>query len=212
MSDAFDFSTLTNDTSLDFGEWDNWQEQEDFPPALPEGTYRGKVDKIRSADVREDGYLGTVVDLRVVGGAYDNRTVTWQRISNKPREEGNRASMLTDLLQSAGVRGTAPRSNQEYGAALNHICETATPVTFSVGWRGFCSVCYETKLVELTGASSASEAKMVASTDVKKEASKFATKAKSSRSFPNGQDVMSCPTCGNEVRAQVQIRKFLARR
>ena len=83
-----------------------------------------------------------------------------------------------------------------------------------IDWRGFCTTCYENKLRELTGAADLAAAKTQATPDQKKQASKYATKAKNYRGFPsttNGAraDSFICPVCKDEVRAQVNIQRFI---
>jgi hypothetical protein len=123
--------------------------------------------------------------------------------------------MMLDMVKCSGL-AQAPHSNKEFYAVLLGLKERGAGATFGTqfDWRGFCTSCYESKLMTLTGAESAEVAKTAATPAQKKEASKFATKAKNSRGFPTNagggkDDTFICKDCKNEVRAQVQIQRFL---
>jgi len=123
--------------------------------------------------------------------------------------------MMLDLVKSAGI-AQAPRSNQEFFVALKGLKERGPGASFStqIDWRGFCTTCYDKKLMALTATMVGEAAKAVATPEQKREASKYATKAKNYRAFPtnaNGlkADSFICQDCKDEVRAQVNIQRFI---
>ncbi len=216
MSDELNFSDEQLETQQSF---DDWEPAPEFAPPPPAATYRTYLSEIREAkefEARVGKRLTATIDLRIVGGQYDDRAITWQRVSNAEmqRRNGKTSSMMLDMIKSAGI-AQAPRSNREFYQVLQSLKDQGPAKSFGtqIDWRGFCTTCYEKKLMELTGLS-VDNAKANATPDQKKEASKYATKAKGYRSFPttnNGgkADSFICNDCKNEVRAQVNIQRFI---
>lgn len=214
------FSDEPLNIEQDFNEWEPAPE---FAPPPQAGTYTVYIDQIRSEEQFEVPTVGVrykvVVDLRIVGGEYDNRTITWQRFSNKEvtrKATGKRSSQLLDLVKAAGMK-QPPRSNNDFHLVVNRLKDLGPGATFMVqiDWRGFCTPCFEKKLMELTHTATPDDAKHVADGDQRNEASNFATKARNYRGFPvagvnQRKDSFICEGCKNEVRAQVQIQRFLA--
>jgi hypothetical protein len=217
MSDEMNFSDDPIETQQSY---DEWEPAPEFAPPPVAGTYRTYVSEIREAkefDAKNGKRLTATLDFRIVGGQYDERAITWQRVSNAEmtRSNGKTSSMLLDLAKSAGI-AQAPRSNKEFYTVIQGLKDRGPGASFStqIDWRGFCTTCYENKLKELTGTQTLDDAKAAATPEQKKAASKFATKAKNYRGFPstnNGAraDSFICPVCKDEVRAQVQIQRFL---
>ncbi|MFA5352629.1 MAG: hypothetical protein WC291_00200 [Thermodesulfovibrionales bacterium] len=215
------FSDEPIDVQQDF---DNWEPAPEFAPPPPAGTYQTYLSEIRDekeGDTPVGKRLTAVVDLRIIGGDNDDRAITWQRVSNRESEyQGKRRSQMLDLLKCAGV-AQAPRSNREFSVALHSVHDRGkgAPFKTQIDWRGFCTTCYEKRLMELTGGETVEIAKSLASNlsqEQRKALGKFATKAKNYRAFPamdgdkaGRKDTFICPDCGDEVRAQVNISRFL---
>ena len=206
-------------------DFDEWEPPPEFAPPPEAGNYSTYLSEIREEDEYEitqpDGVkskrLRATVDMRIIGGEFDDRAITWQRVTNGEyvrKSDQKRTSMMMDLVRSAGVSQT-PNSNAQFSKALHYLKDQGPAAMFKtqIDWRGFCVNCYERKLMEMTGAGSPQEAKDRAGSDGVKEASAFATKAKNARAFPQGaggrrKDSLICPECGQEVRAQVRVIRF----
>jgi|WetSurMetagenome_2_1015567.scaffolds.fasta_scaffold11627_5 hypothetical protein len=211
------FSDEPIDSQTDF---DNWEPAPEFAPPPAAGTYRTYVSEIREAkefDAKAGKRLNATLDFRIVGGQYDDRAITWQRISNAEfeRRDGHRSSMMLDLVKSAGIQ-QAPRSNKEFYLTLQSLKDRGPAGLFGtqIDWRGFCTGCYEKALMAVTGTTNSEAAKAVATGEQKGTASKEAVKAKNYRAFPttpNGSkaDSFICKDCQGEVRAQVKVQRFL---
>ncbi len=217
MSDEMNFSDEPIDAQQDF---DNWEPAPEFAPPPAAGTYQTYLHEIRDAkefESKNGKRLNATLDLKIIGGQYDERAINWQRVSNMEfkRQNGTQSSLMMDMVKCAGI-AQAPRSNKEYYEVLLGLKDRGVGASFKtqIDWRGFCTNCYEVRLMALTGTTSAEAAKAAATPENKKEASKFATKAKNYRAFPtnpNGTkaDSFICADCKNEVRAQVNIQRFL---
>lgn len=212
------FSDEPLDTQHDF---DEWEPAPEFAPPPPASTYRMYLAQIREEKEVKAAVgkrLNATVDFKIIGGQYDDRAITWQRVSNVEfqRRDGKRTSMMLDLVKAAAVQ-QAPRSNNEFHKVLHSLVDRgpSAPLAGQIDWRGFCTTCYEKGLMQATGAATVDAAKNIASNEQVKDVSKAATKAKSYRGFPalpNGggrSDTFLCKDCGNEVRAQVRIVRFL---
>jgi len=215
-------STFSNEPIPDVQQqYDDWEPQAEFAPPIPAGVYNFYLAQVRSEreiNTQKGLRYMAQVDVRVLGGEHDDRAVTYQRVSNaefeRPRGSGKFTSTLMDLAKTAGQQ--PPKSNQEASELLNSMVQRGTGVSFKaqVDWRGFCIPCYEKALKRLTGAYDVAEAKSTADKDQYKEANAAGSKAKSMRNFPedgngNRKDTLICPDCGNEVRANVEIRRFV---
>lgn len=217
MSDT-NFSDEPLDTQHDF---DDWEPAPEFAPPPAAGTYRAYLAQIREEkefEAKSGKRLSATVDFKIIGGTYDDRSVNWQRVSNAEfqRRDGRRTSFMLDLVKAAGVQ-QAPRSNREFSQVLHSLVDRgpSAPMAIQIDWRGFCTGCYEKSLMQATGASTVDAAKDKASNEQYNDANKYATKAKGYRGFPalpNGggrSDSFLCKDCGNEVRAQVRVSRFL---
>jgi hypothetical protein len=218
MSEPMNFSD--EPLELSQSDFDDWAPAPEFAPPPPAATYSVYVSEIREEkefDTQKGKRYSATIDLRIIGGEYDDRAITWQRLSNtefERKQDGRRTSQLMDLIKSAGIP-QAPRSNREYSVALHglHDRGPAAPFKVQIDWRGFCTSCYEKALMAATGAGTPEEAKAAASGEDKGTASKGAVKAKNYRGFPSNPaggkaDTFVCPDCGEEVRAQVRIVRF----
>jgi hypothetical protein len=217
MIDEMNFSDDPIDVQQDF---DNWEPAPEFAPPPVAGTYQTYISEIREAteiDSKAGKRLSAIIDLKIIGGQYDERTIAWVRISNveMQRSNGKTSSQMLDVLKCGGVQ-QAPRSNKEYFVALKGMKDRGAGASFKtqIDWRGFCTTCYETRLMSLTGAENTEAAKAMATAEQKKDASKFATKAKNYRAFPTNAagakcDSFICADCKDEVRAQVNVQRFL---
>jgi hypothetical protein len=217
MTEEMNFSDEPIDVQQDF---DNWEPAPEFAPPPAAGTYQTFLSEIREAkefDFNGGKRLTATVDLRIIGGQYDDRAITWVRVTNaeRTRSNGKTSSQMMDLVKCGGLQ-QAPKSNKEYYVALQGLKDRGPAAGFKtqIDWRGFCTTCYETKLMALTGITTADAAKTAATAEQKKEASKFATKAKNYRAFPTlpsgaKADSFICADCKDEVRAQVNVQRFL---
>jgi hypothetical protein len=200
-------------------DFDQWQEAPEFAPSVPAKTYRLYVAQIREekeVDAAVGRRLNVTLDFKIIGGEYDDRSITFQRLSNIEfkRRDGKQTSFLLDLLKSAGVQ-QAPRSNKDFSLLLHQLLDRGPSAPFGgdADWRGFCTNCNDIALMKATGRDNAKDAKDAASSEQKKEAAKYATKAKSHRGFPIGpdgqrKDTFICKDCGNEIQAQVRVTRF----
>jgi hypothetical protein len=201
-------------------DFDSWEPAPEFAPPPPAGTYQVYLSEIREEkefEGRQGKRLAATVDFRIIGGEYDDRAITWQRLSNaefERRGDGKRTSLMLDLIRSAGVT-VAPKSNNEFHKVMQSLLDRgkAAPLKVQVDWRGFCSGCYEKSLIRQTGAPNAAAAKEAAEKDNYDTANGEAVKAKSYRGFPltesgSRQDSFICPDCGNEVRAQIRVSRY----
>lgn len=218
MSEPMNFSDEPLTVSQQ--DFDDWQPAPEYAPPPPAGTYQMYVGEIREEkefETQKGKRYSTTLDFRIVGGEYDDRAVTWQRLSNTEYErkvDGRKTSQLLDLIKSAGI-AQIPRSNREYSVVVHGLHDRGIGATFKgqMDWRGFCTGCYEKALMDATGCSTAEDAKAAATGEQKGDAAKVAVKAKNFRAFPvdgNGKkmDAFVCNDCGAEVRAQVRIVRF----
>jgi len=190
---------------------------------VPSGTYRVRILDI--LEVRSSSRCVTFqIDFQVVGEAmlndgriteeYDGFPISRQWVTSAP---WNGRSMVSDLLRSAGI-ATQPRSNREMEKAILQIQETGELLTVKVNWEGFSKALWEHKLMELTGATDSIQARNQATKAQKKQASRFAVRARSYRDFPDDPDGegklhrYTDPQTGEEVVASPKIRRFLPSR
>jgi len=190
---------------------------------VPAGIYRVSIPEI--LDVRSNSRFVTFqIDFRVVGEArlndgrvteeYDGFSIPRQWVTSAL---WNGRSMATDLLRSAGI-ATQPRSNREIENAISQIQETGEILTVKVDWEGFSKALWDRKLMELTGATDPIQARNQATKAQKKQASRFAVRARSYRDFPDDPDGegklhrYTDPQTGEEVVASPKIRRFLPAR
>lgn len=201
----------------------NWQEPSEFPPPPPPGKHSAVIKDIRDAK-EQDGVLKVVLDLELRGGEGDQKPLNFVRLSGKMFErQGTRTSQLLDFVKSAGMQ-QVPRSNKEFAAALKRLMDSAQTVNFQLDWRAYCSNCASTKLLELTGEQTDDAARdalnamyssdAAAAKKIRDEVSKVGTKAKNYKGFPEGHnglrsDTFDCPACGQELRAQANITRWL---
>jgi len=191
---------------------------------VPSGTYRVSIAEI--LDVRSGSRFVTFqMDLLVVGEArlndgrvteeYDGFSIPRQWVTSAPR--GNGRSAVLDLLRSAGI-ATQPRSNREIEKAISQIQETGELLTVKVDWEGFSKALWDRKLMELTGATDPIQARNQATKAQKKQASRFAVRARSYRDFPDDPDGegklhrYTDPQTDEKVVASPKIRRFLPSR
>ncbi len=191
---------------------------------VPPGTYRVSIAEI--LDVRSGSRFVTFqIDFRVVGEArlndgrvteeYHGFPISRQWVTSAPR--GNGRSMASELLRSAGI-ATQPRSNREMEKAILQIQETGALLTVKLDWEGFSKALWDRKLKELTGATDSTQARDRATKAQRKQASRFAVRARSYRDFPDNPDGegklhrYTDPRTGEEVVASPKIRRFLPSR
>lgn len=196
-----------------------WREAPEFPPLPPADNYQLQIKKIREVQKMqtEDGQrLVAVLDFKIVNNPkFEGRSLNFNRVSNAEfvTKDRGRTSFMLDLVKSAGVTMKLA-NNKDFVAILNEMESNGTVFGGQLDWRGFCVDCYERKLIELTQAPAKDVAKNRATKENKKEAAKFATKFRSYRDFPsvpgNGdkKEIVECPDCGEELRAQGQIQRF----
>ena len=191
---------------------------------VPPGIYC-----VRILDILEvrlgSGFVTFQINFLVVGEArlndgrvteeYDSFSIPGQWVSSAHRGDGR--SMASDLLRSAGI-ATQPRSNREMEKAIQQIQETRELLTVKVGWEGFSKALWDRKLMELTGATESIQARNQATKAQKKQASRFAVRARSYRDFPDDPDGegklhrYTDPQTGEKVVASPKIRRFLPSR
>ena len=191
---------------------------------VPPGTYRVSIPEI--LDVRSGSRFVTFqINFQVVGEArlnsgrvteeYDGFPISRQWVTSAPL--GRNPSMASELLRSAGI-ATQPRSNREMEKAIFQIRATGELLTVKVGWEGFSKALWNRKLIELTGAADSTQARDRATKAQKKQASRFAVRARSYRDFPDNPDGEGKldrypdPQTGEEVVASPKIRRFLPSR
>lgn len=200
--------------------WEDWEEAPEFAPPPPAGIYRMHVALVREqrAFKNRDGAdrFGATVDYRIIGGEYDDRAITFVRLSNAEFERnGKYTSTLADLAHAIGQK-EALRSNRDFQQWLLAMVAQGKQNFFTaqLEWRGFCTTCNEKALMRVTFTGSAAEAKEKATPEQYTEAQKEGTKAKSARGFPKDKDgktldTFLCDSCKNEVRARAEIRRYL---
>jgi hypothetical protein len=217
MTDAMNFSDEQLDTQQSF---DDWEPAPEFAPPPPAGTYHMYLDKIRDMaekQTKQGLRLFATLDFRIQGGEYDTRAVNFQRVNNVTfnRRDGKATSFMMDLVKSGGIQ-QAPTSNKAFALALQSIADRGpgTPFQGQLDWEGVCGVCRDKFLMNATQSGTIEEAKQAATKEDWDGARKASVKAKNYRAFPinaNGsrKDIFTCPDCGEEVRAQVQIKRFI---
>jgi len=190
---------------------------------VPAGTYRVRITQI--VEIRPNSKFVTFqINFQVVGEArlkdgrvteeYNGFFISRQWVTSAL---WNGRSMASDLLQSAGI-ATQPRSNREMEKAIQQIQETGEFLTVKVDWEGFSKALWDRKLKELTGATDSTQARNQATKAQKTQASRFATRARSYRDFPDDTDGegkshrFTDSQTGEEVVASPKIRRFLPSR
>ena len=204
--------------------FENWQEPQEFPPPPPPGKHSAIIKDIREAK-ENDHVLTVTLDLEVRGGDADGKPLNFVRLSGRMFERGGyRTSQLLDFIKSAGAQ-QVPHSNKEFALLLKSLMEQAKTVNFQLDWRAYCTSCAATKLMELTATVTDEAAKgalaYLMQTDrekglkVRNEVSKVGTKFKNYKAFPvvpntdQRKDLVDCPQCGAELRAQANITRWL---
>lgn len=217
MSDEMNFSDEPLDTQSDF---DGWEPAPEFAPPPPANTYPMFVKNIREIKEGESKVgkrIYATLDLCIQGGEFDGRAINFQRLNNIEftRKDGKRTSFMLDMLKCGGLM-QAPKSNKEFAVALQGFAERGPSSVFKgqIDWEGACATCRDKYLMSATSTSSIEDAKNLATKENWDGARKASVKAKNYRAFPmnpNGsrKDTFICPDCGEEVRAQVQIKRFI---
>ena len=107
-----------------------------FPPPIPEGVYtfiQGKPTFKATAA----GFLQAEMTHTVAGGEQDGKTISFDRISDKPFERsGVRVNMMKDQLRAIGDHATY-RKHDEYAAAI--AGGEGKPFKAEVQWEGGCA-------------------------------------------------------------------------
>ena len=191
---------------------ENWEAPSEFPPIPQPGNFVLSIGELRDFTENADKTVGTaVLDFVTLEG----ERISFQRLSNRvfERRDGTKSSQLLDLGMSSNSLTTYPQNNQEWAKLLLNLKNRQAKFGGTVNWRGFCNTCYQSKLVAITQTSSYDEAKVRASSEEKRLASGFATKAKDARGFPeNGgghrKENFTCNDCNSEIRAQGRITRF----
>lgn len=208
-----------------------WQEPAEFPPPPPPGKKSAVVAMIR--DMKQvNGNLSVNLDLKLKGGTDDDKPLNFVRLSGKMFERnGARTSQLLDFVKSSGAQ-QAPTSNKLFAICIQRMIDAGTLVYFQVDWRAYCSNCANTKLMEETGevtdAAAGAALEDIKRTDsrrgaeIQKRVRQAGEKFKNYRTFPEiagaqkdehgvvpRKDIVNCPTCGQELRAQANITRWL---
>jgi hypothetical protein len=204
--------------------FENWQEPQEFPPPPPPGKHSAIIKDIRECK-EANHVLSVTLDLEVRGGEADARPLNFVRLSGKMFDRGGyRTSQLLDFVKSAGAQ-QVPHSNKEFAILLKFLQDQGKTVNFQLDWRAYCSSCANSKLMELTATVTDEAAKdalaYLRQTDGKKfnevrsAVGKVGTKFKNYKAFPlvpntdQRKDLVDCPTCGAELRAQANITRWL---
>lgn len=230
----FDINTLNlDDTPIEGMEeaFEHWQEARDFPPPPKPGKKSAIIADIREVK-QNNGILNIQLDLTLKGGEDDGHALNFTRLSSKMFERGGvRTSQVIDFFKSAGV-AQAPQTNKQIGMLLTHMKDAATTVNFQVDWRAYCMDCGNKVLMEQTGELTDEAARNMLvnilmtdpkrGVEIQKTVRKAGEKFRSYKSFPEApnaqagpdgfvarQDVVKCPTCGAELRAQANITRWL---
>jgi len=198
----------------------SWQPPTEFPK-LPKGqtAYSLKINQIREANdiqTANGKRINVTLDFEIVGGERDGTKVTFQRLNNVEfnTNDRGRTSFLLDFIMSTGARPNL-RSNKDFLVQLNAMEAKGNVAKGYLDWEGMCLPCFDKALMEKTGGSDRETSLKLADPKIKKEARKFATKAKNYGEFPENPlnpkeklEYFECPTCGEEVRAQVKITRW----
>ena len=203
--------------------FENWEEQNEFPPLPTPGKHSFLVTDIRDLKQGEDGVLTAVLDLEVKdGGTEDGKRVNFVRVSTRKSQFTERVG-LVDLARSAGCY-QVPSSNREWGLYLKGLVDTQTPVRNQGDWRAFCTACNSNMLMKLTQCDTDQAAQNTMdymrktepdkARGIQKQVSKFATVANNYKQFPeNGKggrvEAVSCKNCQAEIRAQYNVTRWL---
>jgi len=197
------------------GGWgEDWGERQEFPPAIPADNYHltVTVDDTRDGDcslvagVIKKGdregltFVGGTFSFKVAEGDFVGRAGPRFQYLNSIVSPFTGHSDIGDMLNSFGA--PEPSSDLEIAEIIMGLSgNEGASCRAQVDWRGICRACRTAYLDE--------------NPDDYRGADKVAIVAKSARQFPdsvNGVgklDVMDCTTCGEEVRAQLFIRRFL---
>ena len=232
----FDVESLNlDDSPIDGIEeaFQNWSEPQEFPPPPPPGKKSAVVTQIR--DMKQNaGVLSVVLDLQLRGGEDEGKPLNFVRLSGKMYDRTSshtRTSQLLDFIKSGGVQ-QVPNSNKQFAQCIQRMIDAATLAYFQVDWRAYCTNCANTKLMEETGEVT-DDAAGAALDDIKrtdsrrgaeiqKKVRQAGEKFKNYRAFPEiagatkgadgmvpRKDIVNCPTCGQELRAQANITRWL---
>jgi hypothetical protein len=163
-----------------------------FPPAIPEGIYTFTQGK-PAFKATGKGFLQAEMTHTVAGGEQDGKTVSFDRISDKPFERsGVRVNMMKDQLRAIGDHATY-RTHQEYATALE--AAEGKPFKAEVQWEGGCAHVGTPQECEWT--------------DPKVFRVKWAKNFMQNGSG-KPSDSIPCPTCGQEVAARAKINRRIA--
>jgi len=198
----------------------NWQPPSEFPKlAKGQTTYMFKISQIRECnDIQHANgkRINVTLDFEIVGGECDGRKVTYQRLNNVEfnTNDRGRTSFLLDYIMSSGARPNL-KTNKDFIVQLNAMEAKGSISKGYLDWEGMCMPCFDKTLFEKTGATDRESALKLADSKMKKEVRKFATKAKNWGEFPENPlnpkeklEYFECPSCGEEVRAQVKITRW----
>jgi hypothetical protein len=179
--------------------------------------YVKQVREVKENESKVGKRVYAVLDFCIQGGEFDGRSINYQRLNNIEftRKDGKRTSFMLDMLKSGGLM-QAPKSNRDFVVALHGFADAGPSVMFKaqIDWEATCMTCRDKFLMSVTSTSDIESAKAAASKEDWDNARKASVKAKNYRSFPmnpNGsrKDTFICPDCKEEVRAQVQIKRFV---
>ena len=230
----FDISALNLDDSPIEGieeAFQNWSEPQEFPPPPPPGKKSAVVASIR--DMKQlNGNLSVNLDMTLKGGADDGKPLNFVRLSGKMFERGGvRTSQLLDFVKSSGAQ-QVPNSNLQFAQYLKRMVDAGTLVYFQVDWRAYCTNCANTALMDETGeqtdAAAAAALEELRRSDgrraaeIQKKVRAAGEQFKHYRTFPEmpggvkgadgvvpRKDIVNCPKCGQELRAQANITRWL---
>ena len=220
--DSDNFLDGLSDAPVDAGTWgDEWTPASEFPPCIQPSNQLlvvSDINELRGFEANGTSHLEANLNFRVLGGEQDGvSAATFVRLNTFVNQRSGQ-SRIGDMLNSAGF--PAPASQREMAEFIKVMLDDGKECTAQIEWRGFCSPCYQASLMTATNANTPEAAKAElqgsdTSKAVYKAANAAGLKARNARAFPdssNGdgkQDFFSCGTCGNEVRAQTRIARFL---
>lgn len=202
---------------LDIGDVQNWTEPSAFAPPPPAGNYRAVIDSVvdaRTFEARGKPQLEVVLNYRVLGGEYDGRAVTFQRVNTFVNDD---RSSLLDFFKSAGVpdEDLINLSVKDAAKLVYRLAEQAATVSFYLDWSAYSVPARDFTLRLLTGADTTEEAKAKAegNNDIWNEAKKAALVCRGYRNFPSDakggkKPIITCPITSKKVEARAYVARY----
>lgn len=172
-------------------DFENYQDQSEFPPPAPEGVYTFKQESVEF-DVTAEKFLLAILNHTIVapGEQVDGHKLNFDRVSNKPFDRnGVKVSQMADQIRALGIV-ERPRTAEDYAKAI----ESGVGQTWKgqIQWEAGCNHAGTEHEVDW------------------KDGKVFRLKGmKKFPALPNGghADTTTCPTCGTEVRARERISR-----